>query len=260
MAKILINQDLYDQVSDRTFYEAEYEKIIEKCAGILFPDFYFLPFKATVQSENNTAKPDYALIDKKYRDWWVVEIEMAYHSLENHVIPQVQTLSNASYSKKEAEILAKNSALLEYQKVLDMLKGKQPNVIVIVNATLPTWIEKLNRYNCIVTFFEIFITDRNNFAYKINGQFPQKFKDFLSKCRFEKSIPNFLKVQSPAGLGISHGEELKIYYLNEFTYWRRLDTGDSVWLVPRGKNPLKATNEYKLFTQDDGSLIFEENV
>lgn len=102
MAKLLINDDWYDEIAPTALYETEFEQIVIAKADLLYPEYRAVPFKKIVFSEVSSAKPDLALIDVHYRDWWVVEIEMGHHDLASHVLPQVRTLSEAKYGEEEA--------------------------------------------------------------------------------------------------------------------------------------------------------------
>jgi hypothetical protein len=52
-------------------------------------------------SEYGSKKPDLALIDRDYRAWWVVEVELAHHSLHHHVLPE--TTSRAVWLAEAAK-------------------------------------------------------------------------------------------------------------------------------------------------------------
>jgi hypothetical protein len=93
MARILKDGEWYEPVAPTAVYEAEYQAIIVAQARHLFPDYAVVKFDTIVESERGNGKADLALIDRRYRFWWVVEIELSTHSLGGHVLPQVQILS-----------------------------------------------------------------------------------------------------------------------------------------------------------------------
>ncbi len=75
MARILSQREWFDQIAPTAIYEAEFESIVSSYADVMYPEFYVVPFKATVSAEDAAAKADLALIDKNYREWWVAEVE-----------------------------------------------------------------------------------------------------------------------------------------------------------------------------------------
>src|SRR3712207_8600447 len=63
--------------------------------------------------------------------------------------------------RSEAAYLCAQSSALNGRAVLDMMKGTQPRVLVIVNVQCPHWIEALDRLDAHLTVFEIFRSERN---------------------------------------------------------------------------------------------------
>jgi hypothetical protein len=107
MARLLVGSEWYDAVASEDFYEVQFEGLVLQNAASLYPSYFAVPFKTTVTSEHGSKKPDLALIDRDYRAWWVVEVELAHHSLHHHALPQVQVLATAEYGAPEAEYPAR---------------------------------------------------------------------------------------------------------------------------------------------------------
>ena len=88
MARLLIDDEWYEAIDGRSWYEQDFESVVGAHATALFPGCHVVPFKIAVESGYGRKIPDLALVDTDYREWSVVEIEMAHHSLHGHVIPQ----------------------------------------------------------------------------------------------------------------------------------------------------------------------------
>ena len=125
MARILYNDEWFEEIASHGYYEAEFEAILQNEAGRLFGSYHLVPFKTPVTSDvdADTRKPDFALVHKTYRSWWVVEVELGHHSLVGHVLPQVRTLAHAKYGAMEADYLCRQEPSLRKDKILEMLKG-----------------------------------------------------------------------------------------------------------------------------------------
>ena len=244
-------------VSPKSFYEIEYERLFRQASPILFPQYVVAPFKTSVSSEEGTAKPDLALIEKKYREWWVIEVELDHHSLHTHVLPQVRLLARATYGSKEAEMLYQAKPALDLQQLKEMMKGKQPRVMVVLNRFDDKWTQELSRYDAILAVFEVFISQRNEFAYRLNGEVPEPIGEAISQCTFDPLIPRFLLVESPASLTVGPNEKVEIYHEGERSLWQRIDSVDRVWLSPLGPNPLDRKRKYCLSLQEDNSLTLK---
>lgn len=258
MARILSNNEWYDELSSQSMYESQFEDIVRNQAVSLFPEYITVPFKFTVESENGTAKADLALIDKSYLGWWVVEVEMSRHSLKRHVLPQVKILSEAAYEGNVASYFFDKQSQLDLKKLTDMMKGIQPRVLVIVDLPKPDWISKLEKHDALLALFQIFKSDTNKMIYRINGQYPFNFESGRSLCYFERLISNLLIVESPALLDIQNDEKIEIFYNNALTEWKRLDIQDKVYLIPVKFNPLNVANKYLLLKEASGRYFLQQ--
>lgn len=260
MAKLLIDKEWFEQIAPGSLYESEYERIVLQQASMLYPDYYGVPFKKSVYSDEDVAKPDIVLVNKVYRDWWVVEVEMENHSLESHIIPQVLTLTNATYGEPEADYIFEKMPDLDPVLLKDMVKGTPPRVLVIVNTQKPEWVQPLERYNVNLATFEVFRSDKNRDVYRINGYQITAPEESVSNCHFDPLIPNCLVIESPAALGIPKNGMAKISYESGTSEWKRIDSGEMVWLIPRSANPLPKNVRYELFRVASGSFSIKAKV
>lgn len=255
--RILSRGEWYDPISPSALYETEFESLVIFHAPSLYPHLYVAEFKTLIGTDAGyTAKADLALIDKQYRCWWVVEAEMANHSLHRHVLPQVRSLSQGIYGESEAAYLQKKNARLDLARLVDMMKGRQPQVLVIVNAPMPAWSEPLLRYEALLAVFEVFRSQRNEYLFRVNGDQPAILTDVVSSCRFDRVLPRLLRLESPSALNVGPRETLNIYVDSQLTVWQRIDAQDCVWLSPIGPNPLTPGLDYDLLRREDGAFIF----
>src|SRR5438876_880227 len=166
MARLLVGSDWFEPLDERALCEREFERVVLQKTPCLFPGRIPALFKKTVYSDDGAARPDYALIEVQYRNWWVVEVEMGNHSLEGHVLPQVAVLARAQYGEDEAEYLAGRSSELDLAKLVDLMKGELPRVLVVVNEARPGWRSPLQAYSAQLAVFEAFRSDRNQYIYR----------------------------------------------------------------------------------------------
>jgi hypothetical protein len=258
MAKILFQNRWFEELAPTSVYESVFEGIVKAHALSLWPRFHAVRFKAAVYAENTAAKPDFALVEHGYREWWVVEVEMEHHSLDGHVLPQIRTLAEASYGKDEATKLCESCPDLDVGKVTDMMKGRQPRVLVVVNKPRPEWIKPLAKHDASLAVFEVFRSDRNEYLFRVNGEHPIGPSEVVSLCRFDSLITRWLVVDSPAGLGVSPQGKVQIIYHDHLTEWQRIDVSDKVWLLSLGPNPLSEDYDYEILRRGDGQFMFRE--
>ena len=255
--RLLLNGEWFDAVSSEGQYEAEFEELILSRANSLFPDYHVVSFKTPVESEDGRKIPDLALIERSYRYWWVVEVEMAHHSLRGHVIPQVEVFARGKYGQEHCDYMMRKCNGLDQNALTDMIKGAQPRVLVVVNRAVPNWMEPIHRLDGLVAIAEIFRSGRNQHILRINGDYPSgNDESIVSACRLDIGLPGLLQIDSPASLGIASGEQTYIELDGGLTNWTRLDSADKVWLIPAGRNPLVANQNYQIL-RNEGQLFFK---
>ena len=255
--RLLVNDDWYDTISSEGQFEADFRNIVLCHAPSLFPDYYALPFHVRVESEEGAKIPDLVLVDRQYRHWWIVEIELAHHSLHSHVIPQVRVLSQGNYGQRHSDYLTRKYAALDSVAISDMMKGAQPRVLIVVNQSVPGWIRPLEQIDSMIAIVEVFRSNRNRYILRINGELPSPHEPTdISICRLDTALPRLLVIDSPGALQVTSGQRLHIKYEGGLTEWTRLDSADKVWLNPIQRNPLSANRNYLIRKDPDGLLSF----
>ena len=256
--RLLLSEEWFEPVSSEGQYESDFESVIVSRANSLFPKFNVIPFKIPVESEEGRKVPDLALVDHSYRFWWVVEVEMAHHSLRGHVIPQVEVFARGRNGEEHANHLASRRADLDKSALQDMVMGAQPRVAVVVNRGVPDWIEPIHKLDAILTVVEVFRSGRNQHILRVNGDYPEVAgPQIATHCRLDRALPNLLQVDSPAALGVATGEQIYIEFNGGLTTWSRLDVSDKVWLVPTHRNPLTLGQEYVIWRDAESRLILD---
>jgi hypothetical protein len=225
----------------------------------LWPRFHGVHFKSNVYAGVEGATPDFALVEHNYSEWWIVEVELAHHSFESVVLPQVRKLAEATYGDEEAEKLHRACAKLDLAKVKSMLKEHQPRVLVVVNKPKLEWIKPLANFDAVLAVFEVFQSDDGKRLFRVNGEHPIGPAEIISICRPDDLMRRWLRVETPAGLRVPHGHKLFIVFKDHITEWDRVADSGKVWLYPpNGPNPLSEKFDYELVRRGDGQLMFRE--
>lgn len=248
----------FEQIEPSTFSESELESRIILHAPTIYPEYYVLPFKQTVESPHGKAKADLIFIAKDYSDWWICETEMGYHDLIAHVEPQIQILTAAYYGEKEVQYVCSKLPELNYQKILKLIQNTPVKVLVIVNEPKKEWIRPLSKYGAIVAVFELFRSNGNDEIFRVNGEYPSRYISHISKCIFHPIIPRYLEVTNPDLLNLPKHGRIVLKYNNCITEWERIDAENKVWLSPVGRNPLSTNCEYEIYQQGDSTLVLRQ--
>jgi hypothetical protein len=256
VARLLVGTSWYDGLASEALLESEYEILILQSGADIYPGWHFVPFKIEVHSEFGCKRADFALVDHEYRTWFVVEVEMAHHPLEGHVLPQVEVLASGKYGLEHAEYLLAKAPHLDRQSVIDMVRGAPPKVLVIVNLPMPTWIVPLRQRGVALSIVEIFRSDRAEHALRLNGDQPRVPVDMVSRCHRVEMLPRLFQMDTPVTLGGGHGDLFDIDFDGLESSWARVDLADRVCLSPTGGNPISSARSIDLIRLPDGRLSF----
>lgn len=91
--------------------EDEFEQTAIAVLRELYPDCWVIPFRARIHYNGEGWCPDLAVVEKRFRYWFVIEVEIATHSLQKHVLPQVIAFKRGDYRDEAKAALAKQLAL-----------------------------------------------------------------------------------------------------------------------------------------------------
>ncbi len=197
MARLLVSGEWYESLASTAYYEAEYERLILEQSETLYPHHRMVLFRPILASDGDTARPDFALIAKDYASWLVVEVELAHHALNGHVLPQIEVFATARYGDPEAAYLALQAADLDPVKLQYLMRGAPPRVLVIVNGAPPTWAPALMRFNALLANVEVYRSGRNHHILRVYGDGPAAPLAVVSRCRLDPILPRLLLVESP---------------------------------------------------------------
>lgn len=87
--------------------EDDFEKVAIETLKELYPDCHVFSYKPTIMHDGVGWKPDVAVVAKDYSYWFVIEVEIASHSLQKHVLPQVRAIRLGEYSESACAWLAR---------------------------------------------------------------------------------------------------------------------------------------------------------
>ena len=254
MTKLLCNGDLYEKV----FYdrEAHFESLVRQQLCLLLPDFHILPFKAFVQGEEGLRrKPDLAIVHKEYGSWVVVEVELAHHSLERHVYPQLKCFSTGYYDDAHAEYLRKQNPELSFHSLSRMIKYVAPSVMVLVNSKDVIergWESLSHELGVRLSFLESYRSPKDRVIFRFDGYLPKVKSARLAGARKHEMI-NALQCR-PVDYFERLGGDLVIYYNSRPIKWRMFTTADAALLTPCAPFEIDRNRNYDITLSKDGRL------
>lgn len=259
MARLLAEGSWFESVRSQSWYEREFEDVVVDRAPQLFPRWTCVQFTETVEGDDGTRKqPDLALIDEHYREWWVVEVELAHHDLRNHILPQVRAFRTGQYGDEHARALCRKAPHLDVRRVTQMMLGEPPNVIVIADspAVSHTWRPALRELSVALGIVEPFRGSGNELILRLNGDQPDPPGEILTRCSRHQQVRRLWKVHSPAALP-PELDVLEIEFAGVTAEWARVNLQDAILLQPIRGEVLEGLALVELVRRADNSLAFQ---
>ena len=257
--KILYRNSWFYPVKSSTIYEGVYEKRILANSEYLFPGFYCAPFKKPVDSRHGTGVPDLVLIDKRYRTWVVVEVELETHSLQNDVELQVKQFANGEYDEEHARYIYSKLPELDATRLQMLVLGTLPSILVIVPIVKPTWAVSLRNHRATISQIELFEDDTKQQLLRVDGDNPVAFtNEFVSRLFRDGSSDRGLRMENPGA--IENLESIRILISGYGTTWRVIRSKSSIWLMPASREPLEelSARSFRLMINQSGDYFMEE--
>ena len=261
MSKLFAGNSWYYTKYSSSFYESHYENRIIANAGTLFPNFFCLKFKLDIMSDDygGPSRADLVLIDKQYRFWYVVEVELDNDQL-SAVENQVKIFTSGIYGDDHAVYVHQKSPNLDLGKLKKLMRT-QPEVVVLVPRVKPSWSNKLAQYGTKFIVIEIFENSQKIEILRVDGDELREEDDrFITLLTFNCSHSRALTIQSPGNLSPDI-RVLSILLEDQITTWKFVSYGSSHMLLGQGTLPLelKPGTSFKLLEQPDGLLVMEMN-
>ena len=140
--RILGHGRSYLELSSKTLYESDFVESIVRFSNDIFPGFECGKFAPLIESPYGGSRPDLILVDRGYRTWCVVEVELEHHSLSGHVEPQIQCLANGVYDTAQvADAAVVALPHLDPQALRQLVLTAAPQMVVIVPEVRQRWRE-----------------------------------------------------------------------------------------------------------------------
>lgn len=260
MPRVVYREVTFERISSRSWYERDFENLVSQRVDRIFPRWTCVPFTASVFADDGTEKrPDLALIDEQYREWWVVEVELEHHSLYSHVIPQVEVFASGRYTEYHARWLAERNSALDVSRLTEMMLGQPPGVLVVVDSPHTDWREPLAAVGAELAIAEPFKDDNGEILLRVNGLQPEPPGEILTLCARQPHIRRLWKVASPAALPRLEDDAYSIEHDGIITEWSVVRVSNAVMLKSRQGDGLPGLSVAALILRKDGSLAFVEN-
>lgn len=261
MTRLLVSNEWYERIDPASYFEKDFEDRLLANAAVIFEGWRVVSFKVDVFARDSgygPKRPDLALIHPEYREWWVVEVEVATHNLATHVVPQVAVFSFAAYDQKHAGYLVAQCPELDRERLEILVTSVQPGVAVIVNDQTPGWKEYLDQYGAKLSAVMPYRSRVGRTAYLVSGDLPTSTMTLVSRCVLVDGLPRALALQNPAAVVAKPGAQVAIETTAGTSTWTYEHLNRTAFLFSTGRYPFSAgARQFELHRTAGGRLKLE---
>ena len=133
------NLPTLDQMDATAIPENRFEATALRLLKSLHPTCYVFPFKPIINYSGTGWKPDLAVVEKKMGYWFVIEVEIATHSLQRHIMPQVTAFRFGDYGDETAQALSENLNNVSFQQAQTLIRHIPRYIAVVSNSDNVEW-------------------------------------------------------------------------------------------------------------------------
>ena len=268
MSRLFLQTHRFQQILPSSFHEGEFERIITLQAPHLYPDYEVIPFKKTVISPYGNSKPDLIFISKDHKDWYIVEVEMAYHSYTAHVWPQLLNLTTANYDEPSIiRYICQQCPSLDSAKTTKLIHDEPAKVLLILNEFNADRASDLkNKLGVITSVFNVFLGNSSAMqiqqpyqAFGITQNYPIYSMSVVTSCTVHPYYA-YLGVDDNSSLQLKPGDKVFLEYENCITSWEAMQgPGKPIWLKMNGRDEfVERKRAYQITKLRDNTLLLNK--
>lgn len=230
--------NIFHLIDPTSFVEIDFEAEVVKALSCLLPEYTCGVFAGAFVLEGERRSADLALIHKSLSHWFVVEVELAGHSLEHHVLPQVRCFRFGDPENSCVTSLCRGFPVLKREDAEALLRYVPRFVAVVANLHDPQWITTLGAVDAQLLTVSVYRDHQGRSAHQVEGRLNVQAKS-LGFARFS-AIDNSLRL--PKGCGLPVGNLQVVDQFGNLGYWTSRSSDDTLWLT-KDRGPALITHE-----------------
>lgn len=244
--------NIFHLIDPTEFVEVDFEAEVVKALSCLLPEYSCGVFAGAFILEGERRSADLALIHKSLSHWFVVEVELAGHSLEHHVLPQVRCFRFGEPEATCVTSLCRAFPDLTRQDAESLLRYIPRFVAVVANLHDPQWMTALGAVDAQLLTVSIYRDHQGRSAHQVEGRLNVRAES-LGFARFS-ATDNSLRL--PRSCGVPVGNLQIVDQFGNLTGWTSRTSDDTLWLTKDRGPALLTHNAYVQIIRNFDGRIF----
>lgn len=250
-------ENIFGLLDPTRFSEIEFEVEVHKALNCLMPDYWCRVFAGSFVHEGERRMSDLIMVHRSLSHWFVVEVEVAGHSLDGHVLPQVRCLRFGEPSSSCVSSVCGAFPEFSAEQAKSLLDHVPRSVIVIANVHDPQWATALRGLDTELLSVSVYEGTDGRRAYELEGTVSVR-RESLGFAQYS-AIYNSIKVAKSTRLpvGLVQIED----QFGNIGDWMVTDDVDALWLTKkRGPALLPHNGLVQLIRMLDGRISLRASV
>jgi hypothetical protein len=247
MKKLLIGEchqdNIFHLIDPTQFLEGDFEAEVVKALVCLMPEYICGVFAGAFVLEGERRIADLALIHRSFSHWFVVEVELAGHSLERHILPQVRCFRYGEAELSCVTSLVRAFSELERNQAEALLRYVPRYVAVVSNLPDPAWTTALSAVDVQHLTVSVYKDRNGHSAHEVEGRLAVRAES-LGFAQYS-AVDNCLRISKSCGLPI--GAVQIIDQFGNLTDWTIREESGILWVCKNSGPTLIEHNTYVQF-------------
>ncbi|WP_157622853.1 hypothetical protein [Solimonas soli] len=224
---------IFQAVDSSEFLEINFEAEVVKALCCIFRDYHCGVFKGSFRLDGDCRSADLALIHKTLSHWFVVEVELASHSLEGHVLPQVRCFRFGDAEPACVTSLCTAFPGLTRDEAERILLYVPRYVAVAVDRFVPEWKAAFKGLDVHLLTVQVFQGTDGKIAHHVDGRLEvaKESLGFGTYSAIDKSLV------MPRNCGLPLGQIQIQDPFGTVALWTVRESGAAVWITKNIGDP-----------------------
>lgn len=244
--------NIFKLLDPTQFLEIDFEVEVHKALNCLMPDYWCRVFGGSFIHEGERRAADLVMVHRTLSHWFVVEVEVAGHSLEGHVLPQIRCFRFGEPAQTCVSSLCNAFPEFTAHQAKALLDHVPRSVLVIANVHDPVWVTALRALDTDLLTVSVYEGTQCQRAYELEGSVSVRRESlgFASYSATYKSIRVAKSIRLPIGL-----IQIEDQYGN-VADWTVTEDTDALWMTKNRGPVLLPHNETVQFIRTlDGRIL-----
>lgn len=169
--------NVFELVDPTGFTESDFEAEVVKALCCLFPQYRCGVFSGSFDLDGERRVADLALLHESFSHWFVVEVELAGHSWEHHVLPQLRCFRYGDPCSTCVSSLLRAFPRLGEDQARYIVEFVPRYVAVVVNMPANSWLPGLAALDVQHLLVSVYRSADGRTAHEVQGRLVARKED-----------------------------------------------------------------------------------